>query len=65
MEKHLASYLIFNLRLDTTQRYLLANSICEGLENKTKQEARSGLVRVIAGENPSSQLNQKAEEKNG
>jgi len=55
----------FQSRLDTTQRYLLANSICEGLESKTKQEARSGLVRMIAGDAPASKPNQKAEENNG
>lgn len=44
--KQLAS---FQSRLDTTQRYLLANSICEGLEGETKQEARSNLVSIISG----------------
>ncbi len=31
----------FQSRLDTTQRFLLANSICEGLEGLSKQQARS------------------------
>lgn len=35
-------------RLDRTQRFLLANSICEGLETDAKQKARSGLIDVIA-----------------
>jgi hypothetical protein len=39
----------FQSRLDTTQRYLLANSICEGLDKNMKQLTRSGLVGVIAG----------------
>jgi len=39
----------FQQRLDQTQRFLLANSICEGLEGDAKQEARSHLVKVISG----------------
>jgi len=39
----------FQYRLDQTQRFLLANSICEGLEGSTKQEARFYLVKVISG----------------
>jgi hypothetical protein len=39
----------FQQRLDTTQRFLLANSICEALEGEIKHKARSELVRVIAG----------------
>ncbi|MGF1522210.1 MAG: hypothetical protein ACFBSF_07835 [Leptolyngbyaceae cyanobacterium] len=38
----------FQERLDRTQRFLLANSICEGLEGDAKQKARSELVQVIA-----------------
>lgn len=38
----------FQSRLDTTQRFLLANSICEGLEGDIKQKTRSELVSVIA-----------------
>lgn len=41
----------FQSRLDLTQRYLLANSICEGLEKTAKQTARSTLVSVISGGN--------------
>lgn len=39
----------FQNRLDRTQRYLLANSVCEGLDDNTKQKSRSELVRAIAG----------------
>lgn len=38
----------FQSRLDTTQRFLLANSICEGLQGESKQKARSDLVATIA-----------------
>ncbi|MGV8128254.1 MAG: pentapeptide repeat-containing protein [Methanothrix sp.] len=41
----------FLYSLNTTQRFLLANSICEGLEGEFKQQARSDLVRAIAREN--------------
>ena len=39
----------FQKRLDVTQRFLLANSICESLEGEVKQRSRSELVRVLAG----------------
>jgi len=39
----------FQERLDRTQRFLLANSICEGLDQETKQVSRSELIRAIAG----------------
>lgn len=35
-------------KLDMTQRFLLANSVCEGLDGDFKQQARSDLVRAIA-----------------
>ncbi len=38
----------FHIRLDRTQRYLLANSMCEGLDGDYKQQARQELVRTIA-----------------
>ena len=38
----------FQSRLDATQRFLLANSICESLQGETKQQARWELVRAIA-----------------
>jgi hypothetical protein len=38
----------FQERLDRTQRFLLANSICESLEGDVKQKARSELVQIIA-----------------
>ena len=39
----------FQSRLDTTQRFLLANSVCEGLDGDFKQQSRAELVRAIAG----------------
>ncbi len=42
----------FQERLDRTQRFLLANSICEALEGDAKQKARSELVEVIARVTP-------------
>lgn len=39
----------FQQRLDRTQRFLLANSICEGLEGEIKHKSRSELIKVIAG----------------
>jgi|SRR5215208_1625632 hypothetical protein len=41
----------FHLRLEQTQRFLLANSICEFLDGETRQETRSWLVRTIADPN--------------
>ena len=38
----------FHERLDRTQRFLLANSICETLGDETQQKSRSELVRIIA-----------------
>jgi hypothetical protein len=35
--------------LELTQRYLLANSLCEGLEGEIKDITRAQLVRTIAG----------------
>lgn len=39
----------FHTRLDATQRFLLANSVCESLHGETKDKARHELVQVIAG----------------
>ena len=38
----------YQKRLYQTQRFLLANSICEGLRDSYKQKARSDLVQSIA-----------------
>lgn len=38
----------FHIRLDRTQRYWLANSMCEGLDGDYKQQSRQELVRTIA-----------------
>ncbi len=43
----------FQTRLEMIQRFLLSNSICEGLEADFKQRARLELVRAIAGINRS------------
>jgi hypothetical protein len=37
----------FHARLDRTQQYLLANSICEKLDEKLRQTAKAELVRAI------------------
>jgi len=42
------NYLNSHNRLDITQRFLLANSICEGLEGDFKQKARSELINKIS-----------------
>jgi hypothetical protein len=39
----------FHTRLNVTQRFLIANSVCEGLEGDHKQIARHTLVNTIAG----------------
>jgi len=38
----------FHFRLDTTQRFLLANSVCEGIDEDHKNTARANLVNIIA-----------------
>jgi hypothetical protein len=38
----------FHQHLDQTQRFLLANSICEALEGETKQATRAAIVNTIA-----------------
>jgi len=42
----------FHVRLEQTQRFLLANSVCHNLEGETKNSTRSELVRLIAGTVP-------------
>jgi Cyanobacterial TRADD-N associated 2-Transmembrane domain len=37
----------FHTRLDRTQRFLLANSLCESLDGQFKQKARLELIRKI------------------
>ncbi|MDQ3180070.1 MAG: hypothetical protein M3Q33_06075 [Acidobacteriota bacterium] len=39
----------FHTRLGTTQRFLLANSMCESLEGEFKQKARYDLIKTVAG----------------
>lgn len=39
---------IFQKNLDQTQRFLLANSICESLEGQSKQAARVELVKTVS-----------------
>jgi hypothetical protein len=39
---------MFHRRLDQTQRFLLANSVCEGIEGEEGQKARASLVQTIA-----------------
>ena len=44
-----AQFAEFHTRLGHTQRYLLANSLCEGLDGDFKQQARVDLVKAIGG----------------
>lgn len=41
----------YQLRLDRTQQFLLANSMCESLEGELKHSTRSELIRTIAKTN--------------
>ena len=43
----------FYAHLDITQRFILANSVCEGLEGKVKQQTRAELVLAISDIDPS------------
>ena len=38
----------FHIRLEQTQRFLLANSVCENLESAERDAARANLVTLIA-----------------
>ena len=49
--KTTAQLAAFHQHLDQTQRFLLANSICESLEGEAKQQVRSSLAHVIANPN--------------
>ena len=55
----------FHTRLDLTQRFLLANSVCEGLEGDFKQQARSNLVKMIAGMTTTLSTDEKKETNQG
>ncbi|MDE3092049.1 MAG: hypothetical protein KGJ80_21965 [Chloroflexota bacterium] len=46
---------LFHARLDMTQRFLLANSVCDALKDNYKEEARSALVRAIVTAEPTTQ----------
>jgi len=48
----------FQNRLDTTQRFLLANSICESLEGDYKEKSRSELITIIATQSLQFPVNQ-------
>ena len=39
---------LFHVRLEQTQRFLLANSVCENLGSDARDTARSELVRSIS-----------------
>ena len=39
---------VFHSRLEITQRFLLANSLCEGLDDDRKGEARASLINKLA-----------------
>lgn len=45
----------FQIRLDQTQRFLLANSVCEGLDGEYKQQSRAELSARFLGYSPQAQ----------
>jgi hypothetical protein len=47
--KTLAQLTLFQGRLEVTQRFLLANSLCESLEGKVKHYTRARLIGALAG----------------
>ncbi len=44
----LAQLELFHVRLERTQLFLLANSVCENLKGDNQQTARAELIRIIA-----------------
>jgi hypothetical protein len=48
----------FHIRLDRTQHFLLANTVCEILEGQIKEDTRAELVRTIAN----AQMNNNADQ---
>lgn len=46
--KTTAQLATFHRRLDQTQRFLLANSVCESFEGEERQKARASLIHTIA-----------------
>ena len=53
----------FHQKLDQTQRFLLANSICESLKGDEKEKSRSRLVTIIATTGTDSVHSENAEKK--
>ncbi len=50
----------FHMRLDRTQNFLLANSVCANLqEGETKETSRAELVRIIANASPAIEQQEK------
>ncbi len=47
--KTLEQLTLFQGRLEVTQRFLLANSLCESLEGKVKHYTRARLIGALAG----------------
>lgn len=47
--KTLTQLTLFQGRLEVTQRFLLANSLCESLGNDWKDRTRAGLISQLAG----------------
>ena len=43
---------LFHVRLEQTQRFLLANSVCENLGNDSLDAARADLVKLIGTSGP-------------
>ena len=55
----------FHTRLNRTQQYLLANSICEKLDQQYKPTAQAQLVRLIMDTMASDQARPKSTQQNG
>ena len=47
--KTLSQLTLFQGRLEVTQRFLLANSLCESLDGKVKHYTRARLIGALAG----------------
>lgn len=52
----------FQQRLERTQRFLIANSLCEGLEGDPKQRARSQLIQTMTGSRLDTPTNSNSQE---
>lgn len=54
--KTLSQLTLFQGRLEVTQRFLLANSLCESLGDEYRDETRAGLIAQLASNDPYKKL---------